>query len=67
MVDRNKVVATLGVRPPIGAYVVWLDQVLPMYRKDRFKIECVIGIVGSINHRFRVLTFFRRVAEGETT
>jgi hypothetical protein len=67
MVNRNKVVATLGVRLPIGAYVVWLDQVLPMYRKDRFKIECVIGIVGSTNHRFRVLTLFRRVAERETT
>jgi hypothetical protein len=60
--NRNKVMATLGARLPVGAYVVWLDQVLPMYRKDQFKVECVIGIVGSTNHRFRVLTFFRRIA-----
>jgi hypothetical protein len=32
-------------RPPTsGAFVVWLDQVLPMYRKDQFKIECVVGM-----------------------
>jgi hypothetical protein len=61
MVNRNKVMQTLGARLSSGAYVVWLDQVLPMYRKDQFKIDCVIGIVGSTNHRFRVLTFFRKL------
>ncbi len=29
-----------------GAFVVWLDQVLPMYRKDEWTIEAVIGMVG---------------------
>jgi hypothetical protein len=61
MINRNKVMATLGGGLSAGAYVVWLDQVLPMYRKDQVKIETVIGIVGSTNHRFRVLTFFRRI------
>ena len=46
---------------PAGAFIVWLDQVLPMYRKAELKIEAVIGIVGSTNHRFRVLTVFRRL------
>jgi hypothetical protein len=63
LVNRNKVMATLGNRLPLGAYVVWLDQVLPMYRKDQFRIEAVIGIVGSTNHRFRVLTVFRKVGK----
>jgi hypothetical protein len=61
MVNRNKVVQTLSGGLPEGAFIVWLDQVLPMYRKAELKIEAVIGIVGSTNHRFRVLTVLRRL------
>lgn len=60
MVKRNKVMASLGCGLTPGAHVVWLDQVLPMYRKDQFAIEAVIGMVKSTNHRFRVVTIFRR-------
>jgi hypothetical protein len=60
MVKRNKVMAALGERLADGCHVVWLDQVLPMYRKDQFKIEAVIGMVKSTNHRFRVVTIFKR-------
>lgn len=63
MVNRNKVMKTLGGRLPIGAHVVWLDQVLPMYRKDQFKIIGVIGMVKSTNHRFRVVTIFERITD----
>ena len=60
MVKRNKVMSALaGVQP--GTHVVWLDQVLPMYRKDQWKIIGVIGMVKSTNHRFRVVTIFERV------
>jgi hypothetical protein len=41
--------------------VVWLDQVLPMYRKDAFAQEAVIGMWKSTNHRFRGITIFRRL------
>lgn len=59
MVKRNTVLSALrGLSP--GAHIVWLDQVLPMYRKDAFDIEAVIGMVKSTNHRFRVVTIFRR-------
>lgn len=59
MVKRNTVMSALrGLSP--GAHVVWLDQVLPMYRKDTFCVEAVIGMVKSTNHRFRVITVFRR-------
>lgn len=61
MVKRNKVMAALGEGMAPGAHVVWLDQVLPMYRKDRFAIEAVIGMVKSTNHRFRVVTIFRKL------
>lgn len=59
MVKRNCVMKALQRLSP-GAHVVWLDQVLPMYRKDFFGMEAVIGVVKSTNHRFRVVTVFRR-------
>jgi hypothetical protein len=59
MVKRNRVMRALAGLPE-GAHVVWLDQVLPMYRKDTFSVEAVIGMVKSTNHRFRVITIFRR-------
>lgn len=61
MVKRNKVMETLGKRLSPDTHVVWLDQVLPMYRKDQFSIEAVIGMVKSTNHRFRVVTVFRKL------
>jgi hypothetical protein len=61
MIKRNAVMRALqGVSE--GTHIVWLDQVLPMYRKDAFAIDAVIGMVKSTNHRFRVVTIFRRVA-----
>lgn len=60
MVKRNSVMRALR-RLSAGAHVVWLDQVLPMYRKDAFAVEAVIGMVKSTNHRFRVVTVFRRL------
>ena len=59
MVKRNVVMRALQ-RLPIGAHVVWLDQVLPMYRKDCFEQEAAIGMWKSSNHRFRGITIFRR-------
>lgn len=61
MVKRNKVMEVLGSELTPGAHVVWLDQVLPMYRKDQFRIEAVIGMVKSTNHRFRVVTVFGKI------
>ena len=59
MIKRNVVMRALQ-RLPAGAHVAWLDQVLPMYRKESFDIDGVIGMVKSTNHRFRVVTLFRR-------
>jgi hypothetical protein len=67
MVNRNKVVETLSAGLPIDARIVWLDQVRPMYSSKVLKCEAVIGIVGSTNHRFRVLSVFRKIAEPKPT
>ena len=37
-----------------------LDQVLPVYRKDQFTLEATIGMMKSTNHRFRLVTIFRK-------
>ena len=58
MIKRNKVMKALGKKAVKGTHIVWLDQVLPMYRKDEWSIEGVIGMVKSTNHRFRVVTIF---------
>lgn len=60
MVSRNTVVRQLyGCAP--GTHIVWLDQVLPMWRKDILTLEGCIGLVRSTNHRFRVVSIFRRL------
>ncbi len=59
MVKRNSVMRALQ-RVSLGTHIVWLDQVLPMYRKDSFAVDAVIGMVKSTNHRFRVITIFQR-------
>ena len=59
MIKRNKVMSALR-RLPVGAHVVWLDQVHPMYRKDAFDLQAEIGMVKSTNHRYRVVCVFER-------
>jgi len=61
MIKRNVVMRVLGERLKLGAHVVWLDQVLPMYRKSAFRIDGLIGMVKSTNHRFRMVTIFRHL------
>jgi hypothetical protein len=67
MVKRNTVMRALQRLSP-DAHIVWLDQVLPMYRKDMFEQEAVIGMWKSTNHRFRGITIFRRLdPQGKAT
>lgn len=67
MVKRNVVMRSLAAGLSPGARVVWLDQVLPMYRKDEWTVEAVIGMVKSTNHRFRVVTIFQKLGTKSTT
>ena len=61
MVQRNVVLRSLAASARRATYLVWLDQVLPMYRKSEWAIDGVIGMVKSTNHRFRVITIFRKL------
>jgi hypothetical protein len=62
MIKRKNVLEECAkiLRP--GGWIVWLDQAMPMYSKDRLNIQLAgaIGIIRSTNHRFRVVTFFRK-------
>jgi hypothetical protein len=61
MIKRNVVMKNLGERLKSGTHVVWLDQVLPMYKKVNLKTIGYIGMVKSTNHRFRVVTIFEKL------
>jgi len=59
MIKRNLVMRALQ-RTHSGCHIVWLDQVLPMYRKDAFDLQAAIGMYKSTNHRFRGISIFCR-------
>jgi hypothetical protein len=60
MVNRNKVLKECGKLLDKGGLIVWLDQVLPMYKNSFMKPIGYIGMVKSTNHRFRVITIFEK-------
>jgi len=60
MVNRNRVLSECVKVLDLGGFIVWLDQVLPMFRKSELNMCGVIGMVKSTNHRFRVVTIFQK-------
>jgi len=61
MVKRNVVLRECHAVLQKGGYIVWLDQVLPMFKKKNLHLCGAIGVVRSTNHRFRVAAFFRKL------
>ena len=60
LINRNKVVFQCSsILEPKG-YLVWLDQVLPMFKKENLNLCGLIGIVRSTNHRFRIVSIFKK-------
>ncbi len=60
MPDRRKVLRELHTVMQPGGMVVWLDTVLPMYRKADWDWVGVINVVRSSNHRVRNAFLFQR-------
>ena len=58
MVKRNIVFKECYKIMKKGGILIWLDQVLPNYKKIEWDIIGRIGMVKSTNHRFRVITIF---------
>lgn len=61
LINRNKVVKECVKLLKPGGYLCWMDQVLPMYRKDELKRVGEISISRSTNHRVRAVFIFERV------
>jgi hypothetical protein len=53
LVPRNKVVMECLKILQVGGFLIWFDQVLPMYPKLLFPIKMRIGLNQSTNHRVR--------------
>ena len=61
MIKRNVVFKECFKIMKQGGVLIWLDQVLPNYKKTEFKVIARIGMVKSTNHRFRVVTIFQKI------
>jgi hypothetical protein len=61
MVKRNIVFKECYKIMEKNGILIWLDQVLPNYKKSEFNIIARIGMVKSTNHRFRVITIFEKL------
>jgi len=62
MVSRSKVLRECHkiLRP--GGWLIWLDQVFPMFSKQQFHLGICIGMVKSTNHRVRCVFGFQKKA-----
>lgn len=60
MINRNKVIKECIKVTKSGGFIVWLDQVYPMYRKNDLKLVGTIGLIRSTNHRVRMVFIFRK-------
>jgi hypothetical protein len=60
MVKRNIVFKECFKIIKKDGFLIWLDQVLPNYKKIEWDIVARIGMVKSTNHRFRVITVFKK-------
>lgn len=53
MLSRKKVLNQCFEALEPGGWVVWLDQVLPMFSKEKWNWSLAIGMIKSTNHRVR--------------
>lgn len=65
LVNRNKVVEECVKVLEPGGFIVWLDQVLPMFSSSSLTIVGHIGVIRSTNHRYRVCIIWQKASEEE--
>jgi hypothetical protein len=61
MVNRNKVLKECLSVLRSNGFIVWLDQVYPMYRKIELKLVGTIGLIRSTNHRIRMVFIYQKL------
>jgi hypothetical protein len=60
MLSRKKTLAQIHVVLKPGGWVIWLDQVLPMWSKKEWEWKLAIGMIKSTNHRARMVVGFEK-------
>lgn len=65
MINRNKVLKECVKILRKDGFLVWLDQVFPMFRKIELKLVGTIGLIRSTNHRVRVAFIFQKCGQKE--
>lgn len=60
MIKRNKVVKECYKILDNNGFLVWLDQVYPMYNKTEFLLIGAIGLIQSTNHRVRMIFIYQK-------
>jgi hypothetical protein len=60
MPNRKKTIHEVYKVLKKDGYLVWLDTVLPMYRKIEFQLVGTIGLIRSTNHRIRGVFIFQK-------
>lgn len=60
LISRKKVMEQCACILKPGGWLIWLDQVLPMFGKKEWDWSMAIGMVKSTNHRVRGVFGFRR-------
>ena len=63
MVKRRVVMAGCNYILRPGGWLIWLDQVLPIFSKEKWMWNLAIAMVKSTNHRVRLITGFQKVTE----
>jgi hypothetical protein len=63
MVNRQKVLKAIHPCIKQGGYLVWLDQVFPMFSRADYELIGTIGLIRSTNHRVRAIFVFQKKGE----
>lgn len=58
--NKKRVVESCYDVLKVGGHLVWLDEMMPMYRKDMWDVLGFVSIVRSTNHRFRMAVIFQK-------
>lgn len=58
--NKRLAIASLAAVTDAGGFLVWLDQVWPMYRKAEWDCIGQITLIRSTNHRVRMVSIFQR-------
>lgn len=61
MINRQKVLESARKVLKVGGWLIWLDQVQPMYSKKFWRQGLVLGMIKSTNHRVRAVFGFQRI------